>query len=215
MNLPHSARRGPWAIIAALSLAPTLARAQYDQGTLVIRSGDREIGSEEFRVRVGPDGFRISGRATFLGRPGTSLTASLDRETSGDFAFQLDRRVAGGGAQVYAVQKRNRLTIRRVERGAEQASEVPGGPSIVVLADSVFSLYAQVALLTADSGRAFTLVFPGGPRQVKVTVQRAAGPGATVRISGGMNAAIELGNRGQLLRISLPTLGLEAVRKEP
>jgi hypothetical protein len=37
--------------------------------------------------------------------------------------------------------------------------------------------------------------------------------GQLIRISGGMQGEVLLGNAGEVLRISLPSLGLEAVRK--
>jgi hypothetical protein len=37
--------------------------------------------------------------------------------------------------------------------------------------------------------------------------------GTLLRLSGGLEGEIALGNRGELLRITLPGLGLEAVRK--
>jgi hypothetical protein len=48
------------------------------------------------------------------------------------------------------------------------------------------------------------------------TAQRlpSATNGSTlIRLSGGVEGEIALGNRGELLRISLPVLGLEALRK--
>ncbi len=38
-----------------------------------------------------------------------------------------------------------------MERGAEQASETPGGANLVILADSVFALYLQLLPLTAET----------------------------------------------------------------
>jgi len=202
-----------------LAAAPVSSSAQVaDEGTLIIRSAGREIGSEAFRVTTGEAGLRITARASFPGaRPPTELSASVERAGRlGDLAFQLERRGPAGGTQVYAVQKRNRLTIRRIEKGGEQASEAPGGESLVLLADSVFALYLQFVSLATEAGRPVGVVVPLGVRRLTVSVQRVrpgqAG-GTVLRLSGGLEGEVVLGNRGELLRISLPALGFEAVRK--
>ena len=202
-----------------LTTAPAPAIAQVaDEGTLIIRSGGRDIGTERFRVSTGDAGLRITSRASFPGtRPPTELSASVDRTgESGGLAFQLDRRGGGGASQIYAVQKRNRLTIRRIARGGEQASETAGDESLVLLADSVFALYLQLVPLATEAGRTLTVVVPQDVRRLAVTAQRqrASQAGGTIlRLSGGIEGEVALGNRGELLRISLPALGLEAVRK--
>jgi hypothetical protein len=200
-----------------MTAAPAhLAGQVADEGTLLIRAGGRDIGTETFRVTTGEAGLRITARASFGGiRPPTELSASVDRAAKGtDLAFQLDRRGIGAG-QIYAVQKRNRLTIRRVEKGGEQASETPGG-ELVLLADSVFALYLQFIPLATEPGRPVSVVVPQGVRRLTVTAQRARSSqagGTLLRLSGGIDGEVVLGNRGELLRISLPALGLEAVRK--
>ena len=206
-------------LLPALAAGPLEAQVA-DEGILVVRSGAREIGSESFRVTSGEAGLRITAKATYRGtRPPVELAASLERTAPGfDLAFQLEHRGGTAGSQVYAVLKRNRLTIRRVERGGEQASETPGGDRIVLLADSVFALYLQLLPLAPDGGRALTAVLPHSGRRVSftATVRRlpsADAGGTLIRLSGGLEGEIALGNRGELLRITLPTLGLEATRK--
>jgi hypothetical protein len=204
-------------LLPALVAAPLDAQVA-DEGLLVIRAGGREIGSESFRVTSGEAGLRITAKATYRDpRPPLELTASLERAVAGDdLAFQLEHRGGRTGSQVYAVQKRNRLTIRRVERGGEQASEAPGGSGIVLLADSVFALYLQVLPAAPDAGKTLTAVLPYSGRRLTFTVRRlpsAQAGGSLIRLSGGVEGEIVLGNRGELLRITLPVLGLEAIRK--
>ena len=205
-------------VVLSLALATSPLRAQTaDEGTLVIRSGGREIGAESFRLTSGDAGLRITSKVTYSGsRPPLELSASLERTGSTEeLAFQLEHRGGAAGSQVYAVQKRNRLTIRRVERGVEQASETPGGASLVLLADSVFALYLQFLPLATEAGRTLNAVLPLEGRRLSFTAQRlpAQAGGTLIRLSGGVEGEIALGNRGELLRISLPALGLEAVRK--
>jgi len=198
--------------------ADALSGQVADEGTLRILSHGQEVGSETFRVTTGDQGLRIVAKATYpAARPPLELTASLDRtQGSDELAFQLEHRGGAAGSQVYAVRKGNRLTIRRVERGGEQASEAPGAGNLVFLADSVFSLYLQILPQATEPSRSFSAVLPPAARRIMVTAQRQPTPagGALIRLSGGVSGEITLGNHGELLRVSLPTLGLEAVRRQ-
>jgi len=206
--------------LALLGLALSASRAEAqvaDQGTMVIRAGGREIGVETFQVTPSPTGVRVLAKAVYLSpKPGIRLDASLERSGESDGAFQLGRKAGVTSAEIYAVLKRNRLTIRRVERGAEQASESPGGPGLVLLADSVFALYLQIVPLATDDGRTLTAVLPQSARRVSFTAQRLPAPepgGSLIRFSGGLEGVLELGSSGEFVRLSLPGLGLEATRK--
>jgi hypothetical protein len=214
----------PFALLLDRLLLPSfllwagpVAAQVADQGTLIIRAGSREIGVESFQLTPTASGIRLTARAAYLSpRPGVELTASLDRSGETEGAFQLRRKAGPASAEIYAVLKRNRLTVRRVERGAEQASESPGGPGLVLLADSVFALYLQVIPLATEEGRVLTAVLPQTVRRLSFTAQRGSSPepGASlIRLSGGLDGVIELGSKGEVVRISLPGLGLEAIRK--
>ncbi len=203
---------GSGVLVLALAAFP-LAAQSVDRGILSIRSGTREVGSESFRIVSDSAGVRVTAKAVYATRPALELTANLDRGRDGELAFQLDRRAGTQGGQVYAVQKRNRITVRRVERGAEQASELPGGPGTVLLADSVFSLFYQLVPL-AGAGSPVAVLFPEGTRRLSLTLERVTtGAETVVRFRGGLEGVVELGDHGELLRIQLPSLGLEAVRK--
>jgi hypothetical protein len=198
------------------ALLPGAARAQAaESGVFVIHGNAREIGTETFAV-TGESGQRITSTTSFPGaRPPIELTASLVRNDAGNAAFQLERNAGERSGQVYAVQKRNRITVRRVDRGVEQASELPGGPLTVLLADSVFALYLQIVPLATGSGQSLTALFPHGPRRVTLTARRVpnGAAGAVIRLTGGIEAEIELGNDDRVQRITLPALRLEAVRR--
>ena len=199
---------------AAFSTSPICAQTT-DAGTLLVRIHDREAGTESFSVTTTATGITISSHMVFAGRrPAPEFTTSLDRVSGEEFAFQLETRGPAGGGQTYAVQKRNRLTVRRVARGAEQATELPGGAAVIILADSVFSPYMQAAVLATEAGRALTAVLLPDARRVAFTASRStSADGSTIRLTGGVVAEIQLGSRGELLRISLPGSGIEAVRQ--
>jgi hypothetical protein len=218
MNLRPIFRTLDRLALAGLALVASSASAQVaDQGTLIVRAGGRDIGVETFQVTPNANGLRVTATASYLSpRPGVELTASLDRTGDTEGAFQLGRKAGASSAEVYAVLKRNRLTIRRVERGAEQASESPGGAGLIILADSIFALYLQIVPLATDEGRLLTAVLPQAVRRISFTAQRQPSKepgGSLVRLSGGLEGVIELGRAGELIRVSLPAIGLDATRR--
>lgn len=203
----------------ALSLVglPAQAAAQLpEEGTLLILAGGREVGGESFRVTVADSLVRVSSKSVFTSaRPATEFTVSSERNASGGLAFQPAYRGPAGAGEVYAVQQRNRLTMRRVEKGAERANEVPVGPATLVLADSTFSPLLQAVTLARETPQAVTAFIPRSGRKLALQVQRVPTPagGARIEISGDLQASIQLGPRGELVRILFPALGLEATRK--
>ena len=202
----------------SLAVGATPIAAQVaDRGTLIIRSGTRDIGVESFQLTPTATGLRLTAKASYLSpRPGVELTASLDRAGDSEGAFQLGRKAGPSSSEIYAVLKRNRLTIRRVERGAEQASESPSGPGLILLADSVFALYLQIIPLATDQGQILTAVLPQSVSRISFTAQRLPSQepgGSLVRLTGGLEGVIQLDSHGEVIRISLPHLGLDATRK--
>jgi hypothetical protein len=204
------------ALLGLLALIPAPLRGQEaDAGTLVIRAGGRDVGAETFRVAPDGSGSRITSRTSYSAAPPLlTLEVNVVRRT-GEVAFQLDRRRGDGGAQVYAVQRRGRVTIRRVARGAEEASELPGPGDLVLLADSVLGPLLQLVPLATATPRSVAALFPESGRRVSFRVQRLTEPGGrgtTIRMSGALEGEVHLGDRGEVLRISLPTLQVEAHR---
>ena len=200
-----------------LVLALPVTAQVPDEGTLSIRRDSREVGTETFRVTTSDSGLRITTRTLDTGtRPPTELATTLERTgTSGNLGFQLEYGGAAPGARLYAVQQGNRLTVRRVERNGEHASESPGGRGLVLLADSTFALFLQ--LVASPPDRPVPAVLVQGPRRLSLSVTRgpaAAAGGTRISWTGGTEGELLLGSRGELLRISVPALGLEAVRRE-
>ncbi len=205
-------------VLLPLVLAAHAAAAQVgDRGVLVIRADGREAGLETFQVTSGSTGYRVVTKVVYpIPRPGVEFSASLDRNAGSDGAIQVGRISGSVSAETYGVLKPSRLTIRRVERGAERASESPGGPGIVLLADSLFALYLQIVPLATEQGRSLTAVLLQTARRTSFTAQRVTDSAAgtsVVHLSGGLDGDIKLGPRGELLRITIPALGLEAIRK--
>ena len=186
-----------------------------DEGTLNIRREGREVGTETFRVTASDSGFRITTRTVYAGtRPPTELATTLERSgPGGNLGFQLEYAGAAPGARLYAVQQGNRLTVRRVERNGEHASEAPAPRGLVLLADSVFALFLQLAVSATD--RPVPVVQVQGPLRLSLSVSRILSNGGTRIVwNGGLEGELLLGPHGELLLVSLPALGLEAVRRE-
>ncbi len=201
-------------VLLMLSAAPLHGQGTR-AGTLVIRHGNRDIGAESFRVAPDGSGSRITSRTSYSATP-PLLTLEVNVvQSNGEGAFQLDRRRGDSGAQVYAVQRRNRVTIRRVARGAEEATELPGSGDLLLLADSVFGPLMQLIPLATPTPRTVAALFPESGRRISFQVQRLPGPGqrgTLIRMSGMLEGEIQLGDGGEVLRISLPALQLEAHR---
>lgn len=209
------------ATLAATLLGPVvpaagIAAQSADEGTLVIQSGAREIGGESFRVTTSDSTIRITAHTVYPGtRPPREFTITLERSLAGGLAYQRAYQGPAGSGEVYAVLQRNRLTVRRVEKGKEQAREVPGSAALVLLADSAFAPLLQLAAMATETPTTVPAFVPGTGRRLTVTVQRGAlpGGGTVVTLTGDLAGEIRLGDRGDLQRISLPSLGLDAVRR--
>ena len=68
-----------------------------------------------------------------------------------------------------------RLIVRTVAKGSESGRELPGGPDVVLLDDSVYSLYHPVAELATPAGRTLTAIFPRSGRRATFTARRDSG----------------------------------------
>jgi hypothetical protein len=218
-------RRYLWAAVSSLLTLPgQVLEAQIrDQGTLSIRQAGREIGHEEYRL-VPSRGGRASGDSvTAFARypeshPSVSIRAVLDRSPgSPTFSYVVEVRGPQGTSQVLAAGSHNRVILRTVGAGSETARELPGGEQVVVLDDSVFSLYSIVAQLATESGRPLTALFPRSARRVsfvarRQTRQTAGGAETVIGLSGGISGTLWLDAGGRLERVELPSSSLEVVR---
>ena len=209
------------ATLAATLLGPAIpaggiAAQASDEGTLVIQHGPQEIGGESFRVVATDSSLRITAHTVYPGtRPPREFTVTVERSTAGGLAYQRAYQGPAGSGEVYAVLQRNRLTVRRVEKGKEQAREVPGSAALILVADSAFAPLLQFVAAASETPTPVQAFVPGTGRRLRVLVQRGpqAGGGTVVTLSGDLEGEIRLGDRGDVQRITLPSLGLDAVRR--
>jgi len=164
-----------------MMLLPVLPAAAQEplETKLVIMQGGQEIGREEFTLLStrgrGLPGSTIIAAARYPSiNPSTRLAATLERTPDSALAkFQLDVESAGAVTVILAAGSGARLIVRTVAKGSESGRELPGGPDVVLLDDTVFSLYHPVAELATPAGRALTAIFPRTGKRATFTARRA------------------------------------------
>ena len=217
-----------WKAASTLFLALPLAAAARgafngaDQGTIIVRVGGKEIGRETFTFR--PTASNKSGADSLFmtarypeSNPETILTAGYQRSPITGLALQLDFRSPQGARQVYAATVRGRIAVRSVTPGSESAKEFPSGPKVVILDDSLFTLFIQPARLATRSGEQLVAIYPRSGRRLSFTakLEPASGNGGDltrVVLSGGITGTIYLDSQGRLVKIELPTREITAIR---
>ena len=208
-------------LLATLALAGT-ASAQadpLDQGTLSIRIADVEVGREQFTMisgrRGGLPGSTIRGIASYPGvRPKTRLTGILERtgpQTLAAFQVEVAGTVPG---RTVAELSRNRLTVRTAAAERESAQELPGGPDLVALDDSVYSFWFAVTDLATEEGAKLRFIFPRTGLRGSLVAKResvADGPSSIV-LSGDIEGRIILDAEGRFNGVVLPARKVEVLR---
>jgi len=202
--------------------AGTAAAQALDQGTFSIRQDGREVGREQFVLRKGrgrgdEPGTTLTSTARF--RSGDSVltfVAVLQRTSAGNIAaFQYDLPATSPTRRILAATDGGRLTVRSLGEHIEAARQWPATSSMVLLADSVFALYAAVADLATPGGSSLTAVFPRTGARIGFTATRLPGSRpaeVTIQLSGGLTGTVALNAAGHLERLDLPN-GISVVRR--
>lgn len=213
--------RNTLTLIASLVLAaPATAQVEpLDQGTLVIRIADVEVGREQFTMiagrRGGLPGSTARGVATYPAlRPRHRFTGILERTGPQTLAaFQVE--VAGDDpSRTVAELARNRLTVRTAAADKESAQEFPGGPDLVALDDSVYSYWIAVTDLATEDGAPLRFIFPRTGLRGRLVARRervADGPSSIV-LSGDIEGRILLDPEGRFSGLQLPAKKVEVLR---
>jgi hypothetical protein len=209
-------------LLMVLPILPAAAQEPLETKLIVAQNG-QEIGREEFTLRAtrarGLPGSTIIAAARYPSTgPTTRLAATLERTPDSALAkFQLDVESAGAVTVILAAGSGARLIVRTVAKGSESGRELPGGPDVVLLDDSIFSLYHPVAELATPAGRALTAIFPRSGRRATVTARResgAAGGASRIALSGDISGTLQTDANGRLVRLELPDKGLVITRAE-
>jgi hypothetical protein len=213
--------RTPLSLLLTLALAgPVSAQADpLDQGTLSIRISDVEVGREQFAMisgrRGGLPGSTIRGVASFPAiRPKTRLTGILERtgpQTLAAFQVEVAGDVPG---RTVAELSRNRLTVRTAAAQRESAQELPGGPDLVALDDSVFSFWFAFTDLATEEGAKLRFIFPRTGVRGHLVARRESVPDgpSSIVLSGDIEGRIILDAEGRFNGLVLPARKLEVLR---
>ena len=206
-------------------LLPVLSAAAQEplETKLVVSQDGREIGREEFTFRStrgrGLPGSTIIAAARYPATgPTTRLAATLERTPDSALAkFQLDVESSGAVTVILAAGSGARLIVRTVAKGSESGRELPGGPDVVLLDDSVFALYHPVAELATPAGRTLTAIFPRSGKRATFSARResgAAGGAGRVTLSGDIAGTLVTDAQGRLERLEFPAKGTVVTRQE-
>jgi hypothetical protein len=206
-------------------LLPVLSAAAQEplETKLVVSQDGREIGREEFTFRStrgrGLPGSTIIAAARYPATgPTTRLAATLERTPDSALAkFQLDVESSGAVTIILAAGSGARLIVRTVAKGSESGRELPGGPDVVLLDDSVFALYHPVAELATPAGRTLTAIFPRSGKRATFSARRdsgAAGGAGRVTLSGDIVGTLVTDAQGRLERLEFPAKGTVVTRQE-
>jgi len=208
------------AFVLAARMGPLTAQAEpIDQGTLLIRVGDAEVGREQFVIqparRGGLAGSTLRATAAYPGfRPRVQFTTTLERNATQSLtAFQFE--VAGGAPErTVAELVRDRLTVRIAAPERESAHEYPGGADLVVLDDSVYSLWLAVADLATEEGASLRLIAPrtGWRGHLVATRTRIPDGPPSISLTGDIDGRILLDVNGRFAGLILPSRRVEILR---
>jgi len=211
------------AVILLLSLPAAQVTAQASLETkLVVTQEGRETGREEFTLGSGRGRGAPGSTLTAVARyPATNpllkLGATLERTPEFALAkFQLDVDGPNGTTIILAAGSGARLIVRTVAKGSEAGRELPGGPDVVLLDESVYSLYAAVADLATPAGKTLTGVFPRSGRRASFVARREGGGGnsAQVTLSGDINGTLDTDPKGRLRRLEFPGSNILVTRAQ-
>ena len=195
-----------------------------DRGTLIIRRAGQEIGREDFTIKPGDPDRRTADSLISVarypeGHPTATFRSVLERFSTGAITLRLDQQSAEGSRQVYATGNRRRVTVRSVALGSETARDFPGGDPLVLLDDGVFTPFLVAGQLATESPTQVWGVYPRSGRRVTFTATRstaAVNVGGilvtAVRLSGELEGALYLDDRGRLTRLELQTADLDVTR---
>jgi hypothetical protein len=207
-------------ICLAVPLSTAAAQnEQMDQGILIVRIGDVEAGREHFTLtsgrRGGIGGSTLSIATSYpVARPTSRYTTVLERGVGQTLAaFQVE--LAGPAPErTIAELSRGRLTVRVAAPGRESAREYPGGPQLVILDDSVFSLWMAIADLATEEGVTLRAVAPRTGWRGEITATRVRRPDAPpiIMVRGGVEAELRLDADGRFAGLLLPSRGVEVLR---
>lgn len=199
----------------SIGATPLLAQ-QADRGIFAIQRGETSLGREEFTVQpsadAGPGGSVLATLARYPATGSTTqIQAMLEQNAAGAVVLlQIDTRQASGVSRVYGAALKDNLTIRHTTSATESVREYPRAGGIVILDDSVFALYQQVAARATIAGARMQVLYPRSGRRGQVTAT-LANP-TTIEVTGMVMGTLTVDPTGRLMRVILSD-GVSAIRQ--
>jgi len=220
----------PLQIAASLLLLQT-PTGVIDQGVLVVRRDSQEIARETFHLlerRPGDpaSGWLLDASARWAGPGFATVLAPVVELTpdSAPVALAFDVTANGKSQRIIGQPGPGRFTLRYIAPGLERAREVAAGPQIVVVDDSVFSLYLFAAWHARSTPSSVTAIFPRTAGRVTLTVIDRGVEATTMNrdpaslrhivITGGPMGPVHvwLDTEGRLMKVEAPDQTLRAER---
>jgi hypothetical protein len=215
-------------MITTVTLLAILQTGSLDQGVLAVRRDSVEVARESYQVRASRLTSGVSGWiVTTTSQYGADLALSSIVEVGPDslaLFLQYDVQHASRPYRVLGRSAAGRIVLRYVSPRSERARELPAGPGLVILDDSLFATYAVAAWFAGPEPHALTAVYPRAGRRETITI-RDEGEGHTtvngdattarhVVLSGGTAgpAHVWVSREGRLLKVELPARRVSAER---
>jgi hypothetical protein len=220
----HQSLRMAAALLLALPAVAPAQRPVIDEGTLLVSRNGTRAGRESFRIQAAENGrFLTATGQSVLGDARITPALSVDSASGTPMLYRVEARAGGASERLQATGRPGRLSAAFHRAGGESAKEYVLSGHVVVLDDDVYHQYGLLPLL-GWTGRVTVIVPRQGSQQAGTLVDRGA---ATVRVDGkdvpsrhlvlelaGGHHDIWVDSRGRLLRVAIPSRGVDVVREE-
>lgn len=220
----HHSRRMAAALLLALPAVAPAQRPVMDEGTLLVSRNGTRVGRESFRIQAAEKGrFLTATGQSVVGDVRITPALSVDSASGTPVLYRVEARSGGTAERLQATGRPGRLSAAFHRAGGESAKEYVLTGKVVVLDDELYHQYALLPLL-GWTGPVTVIVPRQGSQLAAVLTDRGA---AFVRVDGtdvparhlvlelaGGHHDIWVDSRGRLLRVAIPSRGVEAVREE-
>lgn len=221
--------RHPARAIAFLCLAlPTAVVAQrplVDEGTLLISRNGTLLGRESFRVQVAENGRYLTATSqASYGDLKVTPALSLDSASGAPVLYRVELRSPELGVErLQATGRPGRLSSVAQRSGGQSAKEYVFAGNVIIIEEDVYHHYAMLTL-TGRTG-AVTVVVPrrGEQRKASIADRGSASVHVNGRATPARHLTLQVGAEahelyvdpaGRLLKVVIPSRGVEAVREE-
>jgi len=220
-------------LIATLAL-PAVAAAQVstaDEGSFTVTRLGEPAGREEFRIIRRPAGAGAEYVAQAVGAYGDRrLMPALQTDAAGTpLRYQVEVRAGGVSEQKLTGQlMRGRFSAQVQTPRGESAREYVAADGVRIVDDEVYHQYYFLSLGTAASSTEVPVIVPRRNAQMTWRVSRASAlegieiggrvlqsQHLIIREPGAPDREVWVDSAGRVLRVSIPSLGVLAVRDDP